>query len=88
MKLAKEFRKKMSKMLQDNPEKTQFGIIFLAGHGMITNGKQTILLNEYCTKSEFYELYKIEEDVRIVTRNLKNSYLVVIVACCREIFKH
>ena len=88
MKLAKEFRKKMSKMLQDNPEKTQFGIIFLAGHGMITNGKQTILLNEYCTRSEFYELYKIEEDVRIVTRNLKNSYLVVIVACCREIFKH
>ena len=57
MKLAKEFRKKMTQMLQDNPEKTQFGIIFLAGHGMITNGKQTILLNEYCTKSEFYELY-------------------------------
>ena len=60
MKFAKEFRKKMTQMLQDNPDKTQFGIIFLSGHGMITNGKQTILLNEYCDDSEFYKLYKIE----------------------------
>ena len=50
----------MTQMLQDNPDKTQFGIIFLSGHGMITNGKQTILLNEYCDDSEFYKLYKIE----------------------------
>ena len=75
-------------MLKDNPEKTEFGIIFLAGHGMILDGNQTILLNEYCSRSEFYELYKIEAHVRTLTRNFKNSYLVVIAACCRQIFNH
>ena len=44
------------------------------------------MLNDYNEKSEFYHLYKIEEHVRTLTNNYKNSYLVAIIACCREIF--
>ena len=44
------------------------------------------MLNDYNKTSEFYHLYKIEEHVRNLTNGNKNSYLVAIVACCREIF--
>ena len=44
------------------------------------------MLNDYNSKSEFYHLYEIEHFVRNLTKLYKNSYLVVVVACCREIF--
>ena len=42
------------KMLKDDPEKKHFGISFVAGHGMIFEGMQWILLNQI--GKDFYRM--------------------------------
>ena len=82
-----QLTKDLLRKLRKTPDKTQFGITFTAGHGMIKDGLQNILLNEFDKLSEFYKLYPIEAKVRMITSMAKNGYLIVIVACCRENFK-
>ena len=57
-----------------------------AGHGMIKEGSQCIILNHFDEKQEFYRLRPVEKDIRLISGTYKNSYLVGIFACCREIF--
>ena len=38
-KQANYFVKKLIRKLNDNPDKTYFGIMFLAGHGLIKDGR-------------------------------------------------
>ena len=57
-----------------------------AGHGMIREGSQCIVLNQFDAKYEFYQLRPVERDIRLISGTYKNSYLVGIFACCREIF--
>ena len=73
-------------MLEENLEDICFGLMLYAGHGMIRDGVQCILLNQYSKKSEFYMLHSVERDIRYVSELCKNAYLVGIFACCREIF--
>ena len=72
--------------LRKDPKKVHLGIFFLAGHGMICDGTQHFLLNEFCKSREFYKLYPIERIARTLTETMKQSYLIVVVACCRENF--
>ena len=76
----------LMKRLRKDPKKVQLGIFFLAGHGMICDGTQHFLLNEFCKAREFYKLYPIERIARTLTETMRQSYLIVIVACCRENF--
>ena len=72
--------------MKKNPELKFFGMLLFAGHGMIFEGRQTLLLNQFDKKREFYWLDPIEQNFRNASSICKNSYLVGIVACCREIF--
>ena len=62
------------------------GIFFIAGHGMIHEGTQRLLLNEFDKQKKFYKLFPIETHIRNMTKFQKNSYLIVTMACCREIY--
>ena len=62
------------------------GIFFVAGHGMIHEGTQRLLLNEFDKQRKFYKLFPIEIHIRNMTKYQKNSYLIVTMACCREIY--
>ena len=83
---ATQFILNLFKMLKAAPKKKFFGIMFLAGHGMIHEGSQRILLNQYDNKREFYKLFQIEKEIRNITMRFKNSYIVAVAACCREIY--
>ena len=83
---TKNLQKSLLMRLRKDPKKVHLGIFFLAGHGMICDGTQQFLLNEYCKTREFYKLYPIEKIARTLTETMKQSYLIVIVACCRENF--
>ena len=76
--------KDLTRRLINEPDIIQFGIIFMAGHGMIKDGRQHLLLNEFDKRIEFYNLFPIEAHVRRITDKQNNSYLIVLVACCRE----
>ena len=74
------------KMLKKSPESKFFGMLLYAGHGMIRDGRQNFLLNQFDKKKGFYQLSAIEENFRGIPAKYMNSYMVGIVACCREIY--
>ena len=53
---------------------------------MIRDGRQVILVNEFLSGNGFYKIFGVEENVRQMAQKFPNAYLVVIYACCREIF--
>ena len=77
---------KMIKLFKTNPKKVHLGVFFIASHGMIHEGSQRILLNEFDRQKKFYKFFPIEINVRYMTKYFKNSYLIVTMACCREIY--
>ena len=58
----------------------------MAGHGMIINAKQVLLLNQFNAYSGFYKFWGAEGDVRDIAESYRNSYSMVFFACCRELF--
>ena len=73
------------KRIKDAPEKKFLVVYVLAGHGMINNGKQILLLNEYSANLRFYKHWAIEEHIRNIAKNFENSYQIAFFACCREV---
>ena len=65
--MANQFIKDLTRKLIKAPDLVHFGIVFTAGHGMILDGRQQILLNEFDEKTEFYTLFPIEKHVRRIT---------------------
>ena len=53
---------------------------------MIQSGRQVILLNEFLSAKGFYKIFGVEENMRILAMKYPNAYIIVIYACCREIF--
>jgi len=56
-----------------------------AGHGLVHNGAQTVLINEFEPKTGYYKLFLVEQLMRAMSTNYKNSYHVAFFPCCREI---
>ena len=67
------------------PNELVFILCLFASHGMIRDGRQVILVNEYDKTTGFYNLLGVEENIRMAARMSSNSYYVSIFACCREI---
>lgn len=51
---------------------------------MNQNGRQVFLVNEYDPKTTFYRLCNVENYIRSFAEDFKNSYQIVVFACCRE----
>ena len=85
-KQAQQMVVKMTKIFKQNPKEMHLGLFFIAGHGMIHEGTQRLLLNEFDKQRKFYKFFPIEINIRNMTKFQKNSYLIVVMACCREIY--
>ena len=55
----------------------------VAGHGIMYEGGQALVINEFDPKREFYKLLKIEAWIRVTAKHYANTYFVGIFACCR-----
>ena len=75
----------IKRRIEKNPDKKYLVIYVLAGHGMITAGKQVMLMNEYNDKTGFYKFYGVEAMVRTNSQRFPNSYSICLFACCREL---
>ena len=87
---AKEFENilaSISKKLRDGkkkvPKKNYLVIFLFAGHGILKDGTQMMLYNEYDTKKKFYKMLQAEAKLRIWAEIYPNSYIIGIFACCR-----
>ena len=59
-----------------------------AGHGILKDGEQHLVLNELDKKQGFYKLLNAESYIRRFSEACNtNSYFIGIFACCRELFK-
>ena len=74
------------KLCKQNPYETVLALFCYASHGMIQDGRQVILVNEFNQFKGFYKLYGAEENMRTAARTFSNAYIVGVFACCREIF--
>ena len=82
IKLDKDLRKR----LKGQPDKKFLSVLFLAGHGMLKEGMQWLLLNQFDKNIGFYKMYATESEIRKWSKMLMNCYFVALFACCREIY--
>ena len=70
-------------------DKINYLTIFLfAGHGIMKDGMQCLVLNEFDTQTNFYKLLPVEDKIRLYGTVFPNSYNIAIFACCREVWDH
>ena len=83
-KISKELReaKKMKP-----PEKHLIVFLF-AGHGVLRDGMQYLIYNEWNKKERFYQMLSAEAKLRSWAEIYPNSYIIGIFACCRQLYDH
>ena len=79
-------RTKIVGQFKSNPSRKYFGFVFVAGHGILREGEQHLMLNFTNKYNPKFFLSPIEKIVRDISSNYSNSYIVCAFACCREIF--
>ena len=62
-------------------------ICLFAGHGVLKDGAQCLIYNEYVAKTNFYRVLTAEKVVRGTADAYTNAYMVCIFACCRQLYK-
>ncbi len=79
MKLEKRIRSGKEK----SPVENYSVIFFFAGHGVLYDGMQALLLNEFNERQPFYNMYMAEKEIRRIAEANENSYVIAMFACCR-----
>ena len=85
----KEFQNtlnKITKRIKSQPEEQFLVILLFAGHGILKQGVQNIVLNEFNPKDGFYKMHAIEGVIRAWANMLQNAYFITIFACCRQTY--
>ena len=84
------YLKEIAALLKKGKEdKINYLTIFLfAGHGIMKDGMQCLVLNEFDPETGFYKLLPVEEKIRLYGTVFPNSYNIAIFACCREVWEH
>ena len=89
MQVSKVFKEVFSRLKAGknaSPKVNYLVIVFIAGHGILKDGGQLILLNEFNKLAGYYKTYKIEDELRWMSKKFPNSYIVGIFACCRQVY--
>ena len=76
----------LNRLFKKFPDQIILAFSCYAGHGMIQDGRQIFLVNELAPSKGFYKIVGVEENMRKSALFNSNAYIIVIYACCREIF--
>ena len=72
--------------LEKSPKENIVIVYVLSGHGMIHDGRQVLLLNEFDKESKFYKFWPVEQHIRHIAKRHKNSYQIAFNSSCRQVF--
>ena len=61
-------------------------VFVVAGHGMNESGMQTLLINEFNPKTNWYKMWNLEKFIRTFAEMYPNTYSMAFCACCRQIY--
>ena len=81
-----EIDKKLRAGKASLPQVNYLVIYLFAGHGILRDGMQSVLLNEYMKKDQFYRMFRAEAIIRMQASQYPNSYIIGIFACCRQLY--
>ena len=56
---------RQTKLFKEKPLETILILVLFAGHGMINDGRQVLLVNEFDKSKTFYKLIGAEENIRL-----------------------
>ena len=79
----KDISLKLRKGKNSTPPETYLLFLLFACHGVLRDGVQWIVCNEYDKKDKFYGMCNIEIKLRNWAEIYPNAYIVGIFACCR-----
>ena len=79
----KKIKTNISTRCTNNPDQGYIILSCFAGRGLLKEGKQIVLTNEF--DKGFYKYINVESDVRALTKK-PNLYWIVIFACGRELY--
>lgn len=79
-----EIRLKAGKFME--PPENYLVIFLFAGHGILHDGMQSVLVNEYMNRTKFYKMFRAEAIIRGYAGTYPNSYIIGIFACCRQLY--
>ena len=68
---------------QAKPPENYLVVMLFAGHGILKDGMQVLLYNEYDHETGFYKMLKAEAKMRIWAEIFPNLYILGIFASCR-----
>ena len=57
---------------------------FYSGHGVLTEGMQALLLNEYDYKTKHLKMFNAEEKIRTLGELFPNTYHISLFSCERD----
>ena len=58
--------KELNQLFKSLPQETILALSCFASHGMIQDGRQVILLNEFVSSKGFYKIFGVEENIRMM----------------------
>jgi len=61
-------------------------IALFAGHGLVKDNQQHVVINEFDVRTGYYRLFNVEKVLRGYARDHNNTYVIGINACCRSIY--
>ena len=78
--------KKLGRILTEHDRERVLVTYLFAGHGLDVEGIQSVAINEFEEKKQFYRLNLAEGRIKTLARKHKHSYHVVVFSCCREVY--
>ena len=78
--------KKLGRILTEHDKERVLVTYLFSGHGLDVEGIQSIAVNEFDPKKQFYRLNLAEGRIKTLSRKHKNSFHLVVFSCCREVY--
>ena len=85
LEIRKTYEVERKKIKQEDAKNILYVHVF-AGHGVLFDGEQCLLVNEYDKRTKFYVKFKAETKIREMAE-YDNTYHITLFACCRELGK-
>ena len=79
-----KIRKRIKEGKESTPQVKYVVIWLFAGHGILKDGYQHLVFNEYDKISSWYKMLNFETQIRLIAAQYENSYMITIFACCRQ----
>ena len=68
-----------------NPPERHLIVFLFAGHGILRDGLQHLVYNEFNKREGFYQLFNAEGKIRYWSEIYPHAYFISLFACCRQI---